>query len=206
MVELTLENGNRKLRFVGKKTGHSALLLRCCCAALHCRYVIDMTSLMASISLMSICQATITTVGYGASQWHMCIPDVSVETERLKSKNFMSLFSLKWQRWCRRKSFLSLNFDIFWSGFFPGHCQQTMFKKFRSALDLTRFFRHSTAQDHIPVSIPGQATAAGFCSMMLLASFGHAKQILQFCEKKQTHCIWFNCIYIWCNTSVYIYR
>lgn len=62
-------------------------------------------------------------------------------------------------------------------------------KKIRSALDLTRFFRHSTAQDHIPVSIPGQATAAGFCLMMLLASFGHAKQILQFCEKKQTHCI-----------------
>ena len=81
MVELTLENGNRKLRFVGKKNGHSALLLRCCCAALHCRYVIDMTSSMASISLMSICQATITTVGYGASQWHMCIPDVSVEID-----------------------------------------------------------------------------------------------------------------------------
>jgi hypothetical protein len=101
MVELTLENDGKRKPLRWKKNGHSALLLRCCCAALHCRYVIDMTSSMASISLMSICQATITTVGYGASQWHMCIPDVSVEhveTERLKSKNFMSLFKgLKWQ-------------------------------------------------------------------------------------------------------------
>lgn len=181
-----MENGNR---FVGKKT----VIPRCCCAAAALRC----TVVMSSTWLPRWPQSPWCRSARPRSRPWAMEPLSGICVSRMSQLNM-----LKQSVWNQRTSWVCsrawsgkkmqeeiFSFTQFWSGFFPGHCQQTMSKKFRSALDSTRFFRHSTAQDHIPVSIPGQATAAGFCLMMLLASFGHAKQILQFCEKKQTHCI-----------------